>query len=88
MYSPNPQRHHLVLFHREKRQYNISKSAFFFSQVTCSVCPICRAVGRERKDIQYCVFMFFFSPKTGQSMMLEERGMNAKRNRHASLNMI
>lgn len=45
-----------------------------------------RAVGRKRKDIQYCVFMFFFYQD--QSMMLEERGMNAKRNRHASLNMI
>lgn len=64
MYSPNPQRHHLVLFHREKRQYNISKSAFFFSHVTCSVCPICRAVGRERKDILYnIVYSCFFLPR-------------------------
>lgn len=62
MYSPNPQRHHLVLFRRmrvRKDGKNIYKSAFFFSHVTFSVCPICRAVGRKRKNTQYCVFMFF-----------------------------
>lgn len=35
-------------------------------------------------NIVYSCFFFY----QDQSMMLEERGMNAKRNRHASLNMI
>lgn len=64
MYSPNPQRHHLVLFHREKGSTIYQSLHFFFSHFTCSVCPICRAVGRERKDTLYnIVYSCFFLPR-------------------------
>lgn len=86
MYSPNPQRHHLVLFHREKRQYNISKSAFF-SLMSLVVCVLYVGLWDVKERIYkiLCIHVFFYQD---QSMMLEERGMNAKRDRHASLNMI
>lgn len=63
MYSPNPQRHHLVLFHREKRQYNISKSAFFFSLMSLLVCVLYVGLWDVKERIYDIVYSCFFLPR-------------------------
>lgn len=61
------------------------KFCVFFSHVTLVVCILYVGLWDVKERIYDIVYSCFFYQD--QLMMLEERGMNAKRNRHASINM-